>query len=350
MGLPMIYLKSRRLFLSSVFLLVAFHWFIAAENVLMSKPKPAPKRWMGLMGKYQYNEDHFLILEKATHLYLLTSSKTYLLLTEQAENVFSLPDESMFHHDKIRFVRNHCGLAEECIVGRQSYRRALFGTEEGKPFRIAPVKPVSELEPLAKKATPPRERGPFLTPELVEVTRLDPTIKLDIRYATSNNFMGAAFYSKARAYLQKPAAEALVRVHRTLNPLGYGVLIFDAYRPWHVTKMFWEATPKGKKEFVANPRKGSRHNRGAAVDVTLYDLKTGRPVKMGSAFDEFSERSHPGYPGGTSLERWNRRFLTEFMAKEGFKVFHNEWWHFDYKDWRKYPIMNVDFDRISDSE
>jgi serine beta-lactamase-like protein LACTB len=128
--------------------------------------------------------------------------------------------------------------------------------------------------------------------------------------------------------------------------MGYGLLVHDAYRPWYVTKVFWDATPDDKKKFVADPAKGSRHNRGCAVDLTLYDLKTGKPVEMVSTYDETTDRAYPDYPGGTSLQRWHRDLLRAAMEAEGFTVFEAEWWHFDYKDWQKYRIGNVPFDRI----
>jgi D-alanyl-D-alanine dipeptidase len=159
-------------------------------------------------------------------------------------------------------------------------------------FRIKPVHPVQELEREARAAKPPHESGSFRKPELVELVKLDPTIKLDIRYATSNNFLSTPMYSQARAFLQRPAAEALLRAQRALREKGYGLEIHDAYRPWYVTKMFWDATPEDKKIFVADPREGSKHNRGCAVDLTLYDLKTGAAVKMPSGYDEMSERAY----------------------------------------------------------
>ena len=137
------------------------------------------------------------------------------------------------------------------------------------------------------------------------------------------------------------AAEALVRVHRKLAKQGYGLLVHDGYRPWAVTKMFWDATPKDMRVFVADPSLGSRHNRGCAVDLTLYDLKTGQVLEMGGLYDEMSERSYPDYPGGMSLERWQRVLLRHAMEEQGFSVYPVEWWHFDYKDWAKYPILNV---------
>src|SRR5258705_10534604 len=146
---------------------------------------------------------------------------------------------------------------------------------------------------------PPAETGPFRTPELVELTKLDPTIKLDIRYATKNNFLGKAVYKQARAFLQRPAAEALVRANQNLRKQGYGLVVFDGYRPWAVTKVFWDVTPEDKKIFVADPSKGSRHNRGCAVDLSVVDLKTVAEVKMPSEYDEMTESAHINYECAT---------------------------------------------------
>jgi D-alanyl-D-alanine dipeptidase len=193
---------------------------------------------------------------------------------------------------------------------------------------------------------PPREPGPFRSPDLVELVKLDDTIKLDIRYATPNNFAGRAVYGEARAFLQRPAAEALVRAHRGLKPRGYGLLVFDGYRPWRVTKLFWDVTPPDKHEFVADPAKGSKHNRGCAVDLSMYDLETGREVEMPSAYDEMSPRAYPTFAGGSAEARARRDLLREAMEHEGFTVEPNEWWHFNYKDWAQYPILDIAFGDI----
>jgi len=193
---------------------------------------------------------------------------------------------------------------------------------------------------------PPREKGSFLTPDMVELVQLDPTLHLEIRYATTNNFVGRPVYKEARAFLQRPAAEALVRAHEKLKAQGYGLLIFDGYRPWSVTKLFWDVTPADKKEFVADPQKGSRHNRGCAVDLTLFDLKTGKEVTMPGAYDEMSERSHINYAGGNEESRRLRDILRAAMESEGFTVYDPEWWHYDYRDWQKYPILNIPFSKL----
>ncbi len=213
-------------------------------------------------------------------------------------------------------------------------------------FRITPRRPVEELRKEALAATPPSQPDTLRTPDLVELRSLEPSIRYDIRYATTNNFMNAVFYSQPKAFLQRPAAEAVARAHRKLNALGYGLLIHDAYRPWYVTKMFWEATPDSLRDFVADPRAGSRHNRGAAVDLTLFDLTTGEVIEMPGGYDEFSPRSFPEYPGGTERQRWHRDLLRRALEAEGFRVYAFEWWHFDYQDWRRYPLLNKRFEEL----
>jgi D-alanyl-D-alanine dipeptidase len=223
---------------------------------------------------------------------------------------------------------------------------AAAATGTADTFHIVPVRPVAELLPLALAGTPPVERGEFRASDLVEIATLDPRIKLDIRYATTRNFLGTPLYSQARAFLQRPAAAALVRVQQALGALGYGLLIHDAYRPWYVTKLFWDATPPEMHEFVADPAAGSRHNRGCAVDLTLYELASGQEVPMPSLYDEMSPRAYPNYRGGTAQERRLRDLLRRYMERAGFSVYASEWWHFDYRDWRSYAIQNVRFEDI----
>ena len=195
---------------------------------------------------------------------------------------------------------------------------------------------------------PPNESGPWRESDLVEIVKLDPTLRLDVRYATTNNFLRRPVYAQARVYLQRPAAHALARANRSLRPRGYGLLVFDGYRPWSVTKLFWDSASNEERriEFVANPKKGSRHNRGCAVDLTLYELASGLEVKMPSAYDEFSERAFPDYPGGKAESRALRDLLRQTMEAEGFTVYKAEWWHFDYREWTRYRILDIPFESI----
>jgi D-alanyl-D-alanine dipeptidase len=146
--------------------------------------------------------------------------------------------------------------------------------------------------------------------------------------------------------LQRPAAEALIKINSELKPLGFGLMIFDGYRPWSVTKTFWDITPEEDKKFVADPKEGSRHNRGCAIDLTLYDLATGEEVIMTGVYDEMTERSYPDYEGGTDEQREMRDLLRSKMESIGFTVYEFEWWHFDYKDWQTYRIENIQFSEI----
>ena len=221
-----------------------------------------------------------------------------------------------------------------------------LGFAQEVSFRITPLRPVEELRAQALREQPPHEQGTFLEPDLVELIKLDPTIKLDIGYATTNNFLGTPVYTQARAFLQRSVAEALLRAHRELQAQGYGLIIHDGYRPWYVTKIFWDATPDDKKIFVANPAEGSKHNRGCAVDLSLYDLKTGKEVTMPSGYDEMTDRAFSDYAGGMADESARRAILRQAMEKQDFKVNPKEWWHFDYKDWQQYPILNVKFEDL----
>ena len=171
-------------------------------------------------------------------------------------------------------------------------------------------------------------------------------VKLDIRYATTNNFLNVPTYSQSKSFLQRPALIALNKANKKLNALGYGILIHDAYRPWYVTKVFWDTTEGFEREFVADPASGSKHNMGSAVDMTLYNLKTGDVIKMVGTYDEMSDRSYPDYMGGTSLERWHRDLMRTYIEAEGFTVVSNEWWHYDHEDWQKYRILNQTFEEL----
>ena len=193
---------------------------------------------------------------------------------------------------------------------------------------------------------PPKDPKATRTADLVELVKLDPTIKLDIRYAGSNNFLGKPVYKEARAFLQRPAAEALLAAHKDLARAGYGLMIHDGYRPWAITKLFWDMTTGFQREFVADPKTGSKHNRGCAVDLTIYDLATGMVVEMPGGYDEMTPRSYPDYPGGAPEARAKRDLLRKAMESHGFTVESNEWWHFNFRDWPLYPILDIAFGEI----
>ena len=346
----------------AVLLLVCLHGshVLAQPAATPSKPAPAPQRWRGLIGEYGPDDNIVIILEKDGKLAALFKRTELEVLAEVSRNIFRFPAQSAYPKQALDFTRDAAGRATRLTVPIVLLKGGLIGKdfdvvgldrrniepESGNQLRIKPVRPVAELLKEALSAQPPQETGDFLQSDLVELRKLDPTIRLEVRYATTNNFLGTKFYTQARAFLQRPAAEALVRAQRKLKQQGYGLLIHDAYRPWYVTKVFWDAVPEDKKWIVADPSRGSRHNRGCAVDLTLYHLKTGKPVEMVATYDEATDRSHSDYPGGTSLQRWHRELLRKAMEAEGFTIYADEWWHFDYKDWQKYRIGNVRFEEI----
>lgn len=311
-------------------------------------PNEAPPALRGLIGEYGWDYNTLYVYEQGGQLRALIEWFFDYPLTQRAADVYAFPSHGLYPGEQLVFTRDARGRATRVTAASVVFPRRRIMGENGEVFRIRPLKPVATLRREALAATPPNEAGAFLPSDLVELVKLDSTIKLDIRYATRDNFVSTPVYSQARAFLQRPAAEALVRAHRALAAKGYGLLIHDGYRPWYVTKMFWDATPLASRVFVADPAQGSRHNRGCAVDLTLYDLATGKAVVMPGGYDEMSDRSYPMYPGGTSRQRALREVLREAMEREGFRVYDAEWWHFDYKDWRQYRIGNQTFEQLGD--
>lgn len=325
---------------------VAQQAFPRVDETPQAKPAPVPPRWRGLLGEYGVDSTTACALEHDGSLWVLEHWRDTLPLRSRTDDRFTVASGADAGQP-VAFRRDRGGRALEMRVAGAVLPRLDVGPRPGSnQLRITPLRPIPELRREALAARPPRERGDFAKPDLVELRRIDPTIHLEIRYATTNNFLGAKLYEQARAFLQRPAAEAVVRANRTLKPLGYGLLVHDAYRPWYVTKIFWDATPDEKKWLVADPAHGSVHNRGAAVDLTLYDLATGRAVEMPSTYDESTHRAFAFYPCGTSLQRWHRALLRRVMEAEGFTVNPTEWWHFDYRDARRYPILDIPFAQI----
>jgi zinc D-Ala-D-Ala dipeptidase len=312
-----------------------------AEEIPPRDPSPAIMR---LIGEYGPSPDLLEIYESAGLLYAAGDGFHQAQLTPKGRDMFEAAPQGKGPESFV-FAKKGVKASSVALNGSLLSRRNI-GAEVIRMIRSGEHGDPASLRAAALKAAPPSEPPPKRQMDLVALTTIDPTIKLDIRYATSNNFMGFPLYQTPGAYLQRSAAEALGRVAKALKARGYGLLIYDAYRPWFVTKMFWDATPVPDHMFVGDPAHGSRHNRGCAVDLTLYDLKTGKPVPMTGRYDEMSERSYSDYIGGTSHQRWDRALLRQAMEKEGFQVLHEEWWHFDYKDWADYPIGNVSFSQL----
>jgi D-alanyl-D-alanine dipeptidase len=176
---------------------------------------------------------------------------------------------------------------------------------------------------------------------LVELRRVAPDIRVDLHYARADNTFGERLYPGNTALLRRPVAERLGRVQARLRRQGLGLKVWDAYRPRSVQYRMWRLRPEGRSRYIANPRKGSKHNRGAAVDVTLVD-REGRELPMPTPFDEFSPRAHRGAVRGVPPQaRKNARALETAMRAEGFLPNRYEWWHFTAPDWARYPLSDT---------
>lgn len=177
--------------------------------------------------------------------------------------------------------------------------------------------------------------------ELIELRKMIPDLVLDIRYATANNFMNQVMYPQARAFARKPVAEQLKKIQADLRKRGYGLKIYDAYRPYAITVSFYKKA--SDKSFVANPSKGSKHNRGCAVDLTLIDFKTKKEIQMPTPYDSFAPEAAAAYQKLPLVVVRNRDFLIRTMRAHGFRVIKNEWWHYDFIGWQNYALLDIPF-------
>ena len=314
------------------------------RRIEQSAPALPDPELAGLIGDYGQEFGYLRIYERDGRPYARTDWQTYQPLERVSRDVYRL--EGVEPREELRFSRDRKGGPRSVELGGIVFERRDFGAEANERVR-AVIHGNRGLRAQALKATPPAPPADAWKPDLVEVVSIEPGIRLDIGYATKDNFMGMPVYDEPRAFMQRPAAEALARAHRRLmQEHGFGILIHDTYRPWYVTKMFWDATPPASRDFVADPAQGSKHNRGCAADITLYDRSSGVTLEMPGLYDEMSSRSSPLFVGGSSLQRWRRDVLKEAVEAEGYAVYEMEWWHFDYATWQHYPVMNVKFDEV----
>jgi D-alanyl-D-alanine dipeptidase len=317
----------------------------ALRTAAEAAPTEAPRDLARLIGEYRSADAKLTIYEAGGQLHAEGVGLHQAPLRRLTATRFSV-DATPLPKTLVQFELNPDGQAASVTVGASRLQFKDIGYEVVQQIRSGVRSDSGQLRATALAAKPPTEPAPKRSFDLVDLASVDPSIKFDIRYASSDNFIGFPLYERAAAYLQRPAAEALGRVERSLASKGYGLLIHDAYRPWFVTKMFWDATPESAHVFVADPSEGSRHNRGSAVDLTLYDLKSGKAVEMTGRYDEMSPRSYADYLGGTSRQRWLRELLRSEMEAQGFAVYAEEWWHFDYKDWDDYAIGTATFTQL----
>lgn len=312
------------------------------------RPPPPDAELAAQIGEYGFDHNILRIYQRDARAYARIEWVDWRPLRRVAPDVYDLPaDRGLYPREQIRFERDGDGRVTAAVLGGIRFPRRDFGAEAQAAVRAQLSGGIAALRRAALNATPPAGPPTARPSDLVAVRRVAPGIRLDIRYATPDNFTGQPIYESAGAFLQRPAAEALGRVHRALAADGFGLLVHDAYRPWYVTKMFWDATPPQSRVFVADPAQGSRHNRGAAVDLTMVDRATGRPIVAPGRYDEFSSRSYGNYVGGSDEQRWLRDLLRMTMERNGFTVYPQEWWHFDLDGWQAWPIGNATFRQLA---
>ncbi len=334
-----------------------FYVQTGAELALAAVPDDAPKDIKYILGFYYGNGENILIRENDGRLELL-----YRTAQEDrsfaAANLYPL---SKVHFDSytlqesgpmsnteagVRFERDPDGYGISCRIGGNTYSRYFLGTTQGeraKPFRLEErsAEEWAKLRTEAAKAAVPAALAAGEQAQLVDAASVA-GVKVNSVYAGSDNLFGAPLYSTPKLFVAKDAAAALGRVQQRLAPYGYGLVLWDAYRPWSVSKLANLALSEGKKDMLEDPEvKGSVHNTGNAVDVGLYSLDSGEELDMGCGFDEPSLRQYASYAGGTSRERYLRSLLREEMELQGFKGIEMEWWHFEFGDCSKFAHLNV---------
>jgi CubicO group peptidase (beta-lactamase class C family)/D-alanyl-D-alanine dipeptidase len=317
-----------------------------ARRVQAEPPEPEPG-FAALIGQYGWPHNVLRIYERDGQPYIRIEWVDYRPLRKVDADNYAFPtDRGLYMLETLHFERGPDGRPTAVLLNGIRWPRRDFGAEVQAVVRKGVSGNIDALRKAAMAASPPAEAPKPRKSDLVELNKLDPSIKLEIRYADTTNFMGVPLYQSAAAFMQRPAAQAVVQVSQELHARGYGLLIHDSYRPWFVTKMFWDATPPADHQFVADPSEGSRHNRGSAVDLTLYYLATGKPITSTGRYDEFSDRSYSNFIGGSDHERWIRDVLRAAMEAHNFSVYPEEWWHFDFGNWRDYPIGDKSFEEL----
>jgi D-alanyl-D-alanine dipeptidase len=330
------------------------------SSVEAAIPADAPKDIKYILGFYYGNGENILIRENKGRLELLYRfsmqdkcfdlANIYPLSKNHFDSYLMVEAGPMSNTEVgVKFERDPDGYGITCRVGGNRYTRYYFGQETGenaKLFRFPPVDNWEELRKQANEAVMPAALATGEAVTLVDVATI-PNVKIENVYAGVDNIFGAPLYTVNKLYLGSKAVEALTKVQERLASKGYGLVVWDAYRPWAVSKLAHLALPADKKYMLEDPElKGNKHNTGNAVDLSLYDLETGEAIEMSSGFDEPSMRQYASYPGGTERQRYLRTMLRETMEEFGFTGIEMEWWHFEYDAQTAYAHQNIPLENL----
>ena len=331
--------------------------YVQTGEVLAAVPQDAPKDIKHILGLYYGNGENILIRENKGELELL-----YRFKAEDSSfaksNIYPLDkvhfDSYTLHESgpmsnteaNVRFERDTDGYGISCRVGGHTYSRYFMGQgvgERAKAYRLPErsAEDWAKLRDEAAQAVMPEALAAGEAAKLVDAAQVA-GLKINSVYATSENLFGAPLYITPKLYVADMLLPALSKVQQALKAEGYGLVLWDAYRPWSASKLANLALPEGKKGMLEDSEtKGSPHNTGLAVDVSLYDLSTGEEIEMSSGFDEPSPRQYASYAGGTSRQRALRSLLRETMEANGFQGIEMEWWHFEFKEISGYKKLNI---------
>lgn len=246
----------------------------------------------------------------------------------------------------VHFERDTDGNGTVCKIGGKRFTRNFFPGEGHKIFRLEDNPNYQSLKNSAQQASMPVKLKQGQTAKLISIKSVVPSVKFALHYAGTENIFGSPLYDITQAYADTETAAALQKVAGKLAGLGYGLLIWEAYRPWYISKLASDLLPKDKKHMLPLPDKGEDRNTGRAVDVSLYDLQSGEAVDMISGFDEVSVRQFPNYTGGTEQQRNLRDVLAGIMKDAGFLQGKEEWWHFTFGKTDNWQKLNIPYGQI----
>lgn len=319
--------------------------------------KPVPRDIAYILGLYYGEGARFLIRENLGNLELLYSydsenrdfshSNTFPLKKEHFDSyTINEAGPVLSAEEAVRFERNSLGQGITCSIGGKRFSRYFYPGQNNDAFRFPPAANYESLVKESAAASEPENLKKGQEAKLVNLLVSVPRVKLDLRYATNNNCFGKPLYPVAKAYASAEVAEALTKASQALIQDGYGLIIWEAYRPWSASKLAYDLLPTANKNMLAAPSQGDIHNTGLAVDVSLYDVKTGIPITMISDYDEISPRQYSKYPGGTTEQRLQRDYLQKVMHQSGFTTSEMEWWHFTLGDGKGNSHLNVPFSAL----
>ena len=326
--------------------------------LVFAQPVAPSSDIQALLGLYQTEGDNIIIREREGWLELLygvtaedypfNQSNVYQMRKkryDEYELVTANPRDYRAVLD-LKFERDKSGRGITCIIDKQRYSRIFFAGENDNDFKVTLTQSIEVLRKNVQSVVLPNQQNSLAEAKLVNLAAKDQQIRINMIYATDKNFVGTVVYENTGAYLDEQAVDALSRVNRKLAEYGYGLVIWDAYRPWYISKLLHDALPENDKRLLESPETGSPHNKGLSVDVSLYDIATGKELDMISGFDELSFRAYSKFQGGSGLDRFRRDLLRQIMEKEGFTGVAHEWWHFDYQGFTNYRLLNVPFSQL----